>query len=275
MARRLRRAYGAYSVAPPETPGWWPDLPRPGPSTADDSAPHGRSPGRRGAPPPPRELGTTTEPQAGAAEGSSAPGASGLGALSPSPPLVFSPSLSLFPPLTSVGISREEKKKDERRNGQKKHEKDPKELRLAESDGNGHVKAGHEKAGGSVASEPNGQEKAGGSVAIEPNRHRKAGGSVAIEPKDQTQAGGSVANEPRSQEKAGRASKGRREVRPERGKPGGIYGPDGAKLPESVFYRLLKKRFQARAGGVDGRYHKTLEAAVAEAELFRATPARA
>jgi hypothetical protein len=134
---------------------------------------------------------------------------------------------------------------------------------------------GQEKAGGSVAIEPNRRRKAGESVAIEPNRHRKAGGSVAIEPKDQTQAGGSVVNEPRSQEKAGRASKGRREVRPERGKPGGIYGPDGAKLPESVFYRLLKKRFQARAGGVDGRHHKTLEAAVAEADLFRAALARA
>ena len=112
-------------------------------------------------------------------------------------------------------------------------------------------------------------------MAIEPIRRGRAGGSVAVEPEDRAQAGESVANEPRSQEKAGRASKGRREVRPERGKPGGIYGPDGAKLPESVFYRLLKKRFQARAGGVDGRHHKTLEAAVAEADLFRATLARA
>ena len=71
------------------------------------------------------------------------------------------------------------------------------------------------------------------------------------------------------------AKRGRWEVRPEHGKPGGIYGPDGAKLPESVYYRLAKKRFQARVKGVDGSHHKTCEAAVAEVALLRPMPALA
>ena len=79
----------------------------------------------------------------------------------------------------------------------------------------------------------------------------------------------------RAQEgKRGRELKrGRREDRPEIGTPGGIYGPGGAQLPAHVFYRASKERYQARVRRVDGKHHRNLADAVAEASALCGVPA--
>jgi hypothetical protein len=68
-------------------------------------------------------------------------------------------------------------------------------------------------------------------------------------------------------------TRGPRESRPEIGKPGGIYGPGGSQLPVHVFYRANKQRYQARVRRVDGKHHRDLADAVAEAIALCGEPA--
>ena len=72
---------------------------------------------------------------------------------------------------------------------------------------------------------------------------------------------------PKAARRAGK-SRGPRESRPEFGEPGGIYGPDGARLPAHVFYRASKRRYRARVRRVDGKHHRDLAAAIAEASAL-------
>ena len=71
---------------------------------------------------------------------------------------------------------------------------------------------------------------------------------------------------------APRGSKGGkpRESKPLRGSPGGIYGPDGVRLPSNVFYLLAKKRYQSGIGQTKGANRQFLAEACADAALLQA-----
>ena len=141
VARRLRRAYGAYSVPPPETAGWWPEAPQPG------SAPPG-------------------------------------------------------------------------------------------GDGSGGAEAGW--WGDALASDGASDAPAAGTP-----------GDGAAAPGGAPRKGGKP-----------------RESKPLRGAPGGIYGPDGARLPPNVFYLKGKKRYQSGLGQTKGKNRVTLAVACPDAALL-------
>ena len=127
---------------------------------------------------------------------------------------------------------------------------------------------------------------AGESVGIEPQygtseNGRMAGESVGIEPQYGKEprygkgSSGSGQSGPVIPRHAG-AKRGPRESRPEFGRPGGIYGPGppgGGRLPAHVFYRATKQRYQARVRRVDGKQHRDLADAVAEASALCSVPA--
>jgi hypothetical protein len=295
VARRLRRAYGAYSVESPESASWWPDLPRPGPGPPDVAGPDDRSPG--------------------------------------GPPGGRAPYSSLISPdkrSPSNGKKKAEEEKEQReevketgdphpgcrsnlRGGQSRNGKGlPCSRERAQ---NGKTGSPTRKSYGSQEKEANGLPCSGERAQNGKNGTgsptRKSHGSRAMGKLgkglscsgERAQGDGKAdrcipaleyrlecrkgmgtldpgAAQKRMPPRRGGLSPEKtaacvskychRELRPERGKPGGIYGPDGAKLPESVFYRLSKKRYQARARGVDGGPHKTLEAAVAAVAQLRA-----
>jgi hypothetical protein len=208
-ARRLRRAYGAYSVAPPEPSSWWPGLPRPGPSAPDDAGPGGRSPDR----------GVTgrerTEDSNEA--GGTHPDFTGRRARKSSGPHGSVPE-----------------------GGKRSHSKEPKIGQSSEPHGK-ELKYGES---------PHGKELKIGS--------RPDCGDSS---QDNGQPG------PKAARRAGK-SRGPRESRPEFGEPGGIYGPDGARLPAHVFFRANKGRYLVRARRVDGKHHQDLAAAIAEASAL-------
>ena len=98
-------------------------------------------------------------------------------------------------------------------------------------------------------------------------------GQGRIDPKDGLRlAGGYGQSGPKIPRHAG-TKRGPRESRPEFGKPGGIYGPGGSRLPAHVLYRAGKQRYQARVRRVDGKRHRNLADAVAEASALRGVPA--
>jgi hypothetical protein len=252
VARRLRRAYGAYSVESPESASWWPDLPRPGPGPPDVAGPDDRSPG--------------------------------------GPPGGRAPYSSLISP-----------DKRSPSNGKKKAEEEKEQREEVKETGDPHPGCRSNLRGGQSRNGKNGTgsptRKSHGSRAMgklgkglscsgeQAQGDGKADRCIpALEYRLECRKGMGTLDPGAAQKRMPPRRGGlspektaacvskycHRELRPERGKPGGIYGPDGAKLPESVFYRLSKKRYQARARGVDGGPHKTLEAAVAAVAQLRA-----
>ena len=85
---------------------------------------------------------------------------------------------------------------------------------------------------------------------------------------------GSGAAEPRGAPRPPRRGGRDRSSRPERGKPGGIYGPDGVRLPDGVSYIVGRKRFRAELLGVRKTNRESLEEACADAAQVRAERAQ-
>ena len=67
--------------------------------------------------------------------------------------------------------------------------------------------------------------------------------------------------------RAGRSAP--RALKPLQGTPGGIYGPDGRRLPDSVFFELKKNTFRARVTPAVGAHRRTIAEACADVASVR------
>ena len=60
-----------------------------------------------------------------------------------------------------------------------------------------------------------------------------------------------------------------RALKPLQGTPGGIYGPDGRRLPDSVFFEQKKNTFRARVTPAVGAHRRTIAEACADVASVR------
>lgn len=218
VARRLRRAYGVCSIAPPEASSWWPDLPQSGPGRAPDE---------------PDERSTPSTPRATSAAPRSAAGRSS----------------------SKVTSHAEE--------GVRERSEVSKETGGTPPDRTG---SRTRESSGSHGKEPRGGKSSRGKELKSGNR------PVGKVPEYANRSQGNGQPGPKVARHAGNG-RGPRGSRPEFGKPGGIYGPDGARLPAPVFYRANKERYQVRVRRVDGKHHRDLATAIAEASVLCVEPA--
>ena len=58
-------------------------------------------------------------------------------------------------------------------------------------------------------------------------------------------------------------------MKPLQGTPGGIYGPDGRRLPDSVFFEQKKNTFRARVTPAVGAHRRTIAEACADVASVR------